>query len=132
PMFLTGCSLEATARDPEVIARQADPLECILYGQPVAPETILMLVAAWKALLMLAGAGVLFVWAGEVFGRAAAWLALAAVLVEPTVAAHVPVAALDTLAWEVELIACYLAWRFFQSPHWGRLIGACAAIAAAL
>ena len=53
-------------------------------------------------------------------------------LVEPTFAAHVPLAALDALGMGGILVACYFAWRFFDDPSRGRLVAAACAIPFAL
>jgi hypothetical protein len=132
PMWVTGCSLEASNRDPAVIAHGTDAIQAILYGQPLRPETLLMLIAGWKAILFLPGAAVMFIWCRRLYGLKSAWLALAAVLADPTIAAHTAAAALDVLALEAVLFACYLTWRYFEAPHPARLIGGCAAIAAAI
>ena len=91
-----------------------------------------MLVSAWKAILFIPGALVVFVWCRRLYGVKSAWLALIAMLVEPTIAAHVSVGALDSMALEAEIIACYLAWRSFESPHPARLVATCAMMAAAI
>ena len=121
PLWVMRCSLEATQRDPSVIAHGADPFQCILYGQPYSPETLLMLVSAWKAILFLPGAAAVFLWCRRLYGTHAAWLALAAVIGEPTIAAHTSVGALDVMALEAVLICCYLAWRFFATPSRAKL-----------
>ena len=60
------------------------------------------------------------------------YLALALLLFDPTIAAHVHVAGLDVLATGAILIACYLGWRCFESPTRGRILDASLATAAAL
>lgn len=132
PMWATGCTLEASSHDPAVVAHHADPHETILYGQKLSPEKLLLIETAWKALLFLPGAAVIFLWCRRLYGLHAAWLALGAVLADPPIAAHTSILALDVLSAEAILIASYLAWRYFQTPTIGRLIGVCAAIAAAM
>jgi hypothetical protein len=66
------------------------------------------------------------------YGTRAAWLVLAMLLIEPTFAAHIPLAALDALGMGGILVACYLAWRFFEEPSRSRLVVAAAGIAFAL
>ena len=122
PMWATGCTLDASRHDPSVIAQQADPRETILYGQKLSPEKLLLIETAWKALLFLPGAAVLFIWCRRLYGVHAAWLALAAVLADPSIAAHTAILALDVLGAEAILLACYLAWRYFESPTTGRLV----------
>jgi hypothetical protein len=131
PMWIAGCR-------PNPAAPQYAPQEVkgdlynVLFDQPIAPETILRLVALWKAVLFLPAAGVIFLWVRRLYGTGAAWLALAMVLIEPTIAAQIPPAALDVLGMEGILIACYAGWRFFQSPSNARLVASGVACAAAM
>jgi hypothetical protein len=101
-----------------------------LYDHSLRPETLLLTVALWRSMLFLPVLLAAFHWCRRLYGGRAAWLVLAMLLVEPTVAAHVPLAALDALGMGGILVACYLAWRFFEQPSRGRL--AAAAVAAGL
>lgn len=118
PMLLAGC---------REISDKA-----VLLAQPLRPETISTLVAAWKALLFLPFAALVFHWCRRLYGVRGGWLGLALVLAEPTVAGHIAPAALDVLGAEVSLVACYLAWRYFAAPTRGRLAAAGVATAAAM
>ena len=120
PMLATGC----LPPRPEDLA--------VLYGHALSPETITTIIAAWKALLFLPFAGLVFHWCRRLYGDAAGWLGLALVLVEPTIAGHIAPAALDVLGLEMILFACYLAWRYVESPTTGRLVAAGVATAAAM
>src|SRR5439155_4925657 len=104
----------------------------VLYGQRLRPETICAMVAVWKAVLFLPFAGLVFHWCRRLYGLRGGWLALALVLVEPTIAGHVAPAALDVLGAEAALFACWLAWRYFEAPTKRRLIAAGVAVAAAM
>jgi hypothetical protein len=137
PMLATGC-VPPGPQDP----RSAGPADsppgaaplylAVLYGQRFGPETISMMVAAWKALLFLPLAGLVFHWCRRLYGLGGAWLALALVLVEPTIAGHVAPAALDVLGVEAILFACYVAWRFFESPTRRRIVVTGIVVAAAM
>jgi hypothetical protein len=111
----------------------AAPLHvAVLYGQKLSPETLLALVAVWKAVLFLPFAGLVFHWCRLLYGLRGGWLGLALVLVDPTLAGHTVPAALDVIGAEITLAACFLAWRYFESPGRGRLVAAGAAAAAAM
>jgi Dolichyl-phosphate-mannose-protein mannosyltransferase len=101
------------------------PVKSALWGYRLSADMILMLIAMWKVALFLPSVAVIFVWVRKVYGVRAAWLALALLLVEPTLAAHVGLPTLDVLGMEGIVIACFLWWRFFERRSWGRLIGAC-------
>jgi hypothetical protein len=111
PLYVMGIR----ARDPHVGAADAfPPANNILYAEPYSPETLLMIVAIWKAVLFIPAAVVVFVWTSELYGVAAGWLALGIILIEPTIAAHISTAGLDVLAMEAVLIACFAAWKCAQ------------------
>jgi hypothetical protein len=90
--------------------------EVTLYGHRLSPETLLNLIAIWKSLLFLPLIAVVFLWARELYGIAAAWLAAGLFLIEPTFAAHIPVPAIDVLGAEGIVIACYAVWKYLQKP----------------
>ena len=96
------------------------------------PESLLLMVALWRSLLFLPVLMVAFLWCRRLYGVRAAWLVLAMLLVEPTFAAHIPLAALDALGMGGIVVACYLAWRFFEEPSRGRLVAAACAVPFAL
>src|SRR5439155_23330502 len=62
----------------------------------------------------------------------AGWLAQALILFDPTFAAHLPIAALDTLAVEAIVIACFCIWRYFETESAAMLILAAVASGAAM
>jgi hypothetical protein len=89
----------------------------------------LQVVAVWKALLFVPGLIVAFHWCRTVYGIAAGWLALSLLLIDPTIAGHIPVAALDALAMESTIVAAFLVWRYVEKLGAARLIGAAAGLA---
>ncbi len=96
------------------------------------PERNLLLTHLWMSLLFLPAAGVAFVWGRSLYGARAGWLALLLLLVEPTFAAHVPLATLDALGVSGALIGSFLLWRAFEAPSATRLVAAAASVAVAL
>jgi 4-amino-4-deoxy-L-arabinose transferase-like glycosyltransferase len=96
------------------------------------PERALMAVAIWKSLLFLPLIAVAFCWTRRLYGLPAAWLAAGILIVEPTFAGHLHLAALDVIATTGIVIACYLGWRYAQQPTRPRLLAASCATAAAL
>jgi hypothetical protein len=104
-----------------------------LYAQTgYTPETALLLVTLWKSLLFLPLVAVAFLWTRRLYGLASAWVAVGLLLVEPTIAAHLHLAALDVIATTGIVTACYLAWRFFEHPTTPRLVASALSCAAAL
>lgn len=104
----------------------------IIYTHPLGPERLLLMTAAWKALLLVPLPPVIFVWCREVYGAAAAWLAVALVLVEPTFAAHSAYVTLDMPGVLTIVLACWLGWRYLQAPSRGRLVAAALATSVAM
>ncbi len=128
PLYVVGLR----ARDPHIGATEPfPPANNILYGQAHSPETLLLIVAIWKAILFLPAAVVVFIWSAEIYNVRAAGLAMAMVLVEPTIAAHISTAGLDVLSMETVLIACFAAWRYARNPTLSRgiLTGLACAVA---
>lgn len=103
-----------------------------LYDHSRPPETVLFLVALWRSLLFLPAVAVAFLWCRRLYGAAAGWLAAALLVAEPTLAAHIPVAALDALGVTGVLVAAFLLWRAFEGPSFGRGVAAAAGCAVAL
>ncbi len=120
PLWVGGATLDGPQRN------------SVLYGQPHSPEVLRQWVAAWKAVLFLPAVAVAFAWARRLYGTAAAWLAVVILCVEPTVAAMVPVASLDSLAMAAALGAMWCGWRWAERPTAGRLVAAAAACGAAV
>jgi hypothetical protein len=104
----------------------------VLYGHALSPQTLLIMIAVWKAVLFVPAMGVIFVWCRRTYGLGGAWLTQGLILVDPTLAAHIPIAALDTLAVEAIVIACFCAWRFFKRETYGSLALAAVMTAAAM
>jgi len=130
PLYLAGCRpVDASSLG----GVQSRPLRrSVIYGQPISPELALSLVAVWKAVLFLPAAAVVFHWCRQLYGLRSAWLALALLLIEPTIAAHVAVAALDSLAMGAAVIAAFFGWQFIERPTARRAIVAGLALSAAL
>jgi hypothetical protein len=104
-----------------------------LYDQSAySPETALMSIAIWKAVLFLPLIAVAFLWCGKLYGLPSAWLAVILLVVEPTLAGHLHLAALDVIATTGIVAACFFGWRYFERPTTGRLLTAATACAVAL
>jgi hypothetical protein len=97
-------------------------VQSALWGNRFSANTILMVVGLWKTLLFLPMVGLAFVWARRIYGLQAGWAAAVLMIVEPSIAGHMVVGALDVLGMEGIALACYCAWRYFESPTPGRLI----------
>jgi len=108
------------------------PWDSFYYLLPPGPEWSAVAVALWKSLLFLPFLAVVWAWCLRLHGLEAAWLALAALVVDPTIAAHVPVMALDVLGLEGVVIACFALWRFAEKPDRRRAVTAGLAAAVAL
>jgi hypothetical protein len=104
----------------------------VFHGQRYRPDTLRMIIAIWKSILFLPCVAVAFVWVRRVYGARSAWLGTALLLVEPTIAAHIPVAALDVLAMEGVIVASFCVWRWLERPTTPRLVGAGVATAVAM
>ena len=127
PMVATGClppRPENYRPAPDDPPGAAPTYAAPIYGQKWSPETIRAMLAAWKALLVVPLAGLVFHWCRSLYGPRGGWLGMALLLVEPTVAGHVAPLALDLLGAEAIVFACYFAWRYFERPTRGRLIAA--------
>src|SRR5215475_12193381 len=98
-----------------------------IYGHQRSPETLMNLIAIWKTILFLPMVVVAFLWVRELYGRRAGWVAVAVLLIEPTFAAHIPLATIDVLGVEAIVFACYAAWKYFQRPTFARLFLMCLA-----
>jgi len=103
-----------------------------LYDTPQRAETIAVRTALWNSFLFLGFLGVVFTWCQGVYGTWPAWLAVALFVIEPNFAAHIPIPALDVLGVEGIVIACFLAWRYFERPTTARLIAMGCGLAFAL
>lgn len=103
-----------------------------LYGNPLRPETLLLLIGLWKSILFLPAIAVVFQWCRALYGVSSAWLAVALVTIDPTIGSHIPAIALDTLGVTAILIACFCIWRYFEAESLRRLVVMGVAIAAAL
>lgn len=103
-----------------------------LYDHSLRPETTLLLVALWRSLLFLPAIGVGFHWCRRLYGKRSAWLAVALLLVDPTLAAQIPLASLDALGVVGVIVGCFAAWRWFETGTPGHLAAAAFLAAVAL
>jgi hypothetical protein len=118
-----------------VSGRPADaPWDTFYYVSPPGPEASSVAVALWKTVLFLPMIAVVFAWCRDLYGLPSAWLAVSVLLVEPTIAAHVPVMALDVLGLEGIVVATYALWLFALRPtaRRGALAGLATGIALSL
>src|SRR5687768_863709 len=99
PLYLMGARVAVTVA-PDSTGRPVT-MRNLYHGQRHSPQTLRMVMAAWKSLLFVPCVVVAFAWTRRLYGVRSAWLAAALLLVEPTIAAHIPVAALDVLAMEM-------------------------------
>jgi hypothetical protein len=118
PLLVVGCKVPADFH--------------VLYGQRFSPETLLLIVAVWKAILFLPLVGVAFVWLRDVYNPAAAWMGVALLTFEPSFAAFIGSPSIDVIAVEAIFFASFAAWRYFARPSLGRLIIMITATAAAM
>lgn len=104
----------------------------VLHGQKVSVETLTMSVAIWKSILFVPGVLLAFVWVRRLYNERAGWVAVALLLIEPTISAHIVPAGLDVLGFEAILVACFCWWRYFEKQGWGRLVLAAGVSGAAM
>src|SRR5207248_3525875 len=104
----------------------------VLYGNAWSAPALLTLIAIWKAILFVPVMVLIFQWCRAVYGLGAAWVTQPLILFDPTFAAHLPIAALDTLAVDAILIACFCILRYFGTEHATSLILASTATGAAV
>src|SRR5262245_61953159 len=123
---------EAVTALPFVLTNRNPAWAGTIYDHSSPPERTLLLVALWRSLLFLPVIGIAFVWCRRLYGVASGWLAVALLLVEPTFAAHIPLAALDALGVVGVVTASWLLWREFDAPTPGRTAAAALAMGAAL
>lgn len=103
------------------------PADCFML-----PESIRIETAIWQSMLFLPVLAVIFQWVRSIYSVRSAWLALAMVLSEPTLAAHLPLPTLDVLGMSGIVIASWASWRAIINPTPARRLAAAAAIALAL
>jgi hypothetical protein len=112
PAWLNGVHLQnqSYARD---TTRDVPPPVKYQY---VMPDSIRMETAVWNSLLFLPALAVIFHWVRSVYSIRSAWLILAMLLIEPTLAAHMPLPTIDVLGMDGIIIACWSGWRYLSVP----------------
>jgi Dolichyl-phosphate-mannose-protein mannosyltransferase len=100
-----------------------EPADDRLYDAPQRAETLAVRIALWNSVVFVGFLGVVFCWCRRIYGPWPAWFAAALFVVEPNFAAHIPIAALDVIGVEGIVVAALLAWRYFERPTTGRLLG---------
>lgn len=104
----------------------------VLYGQWLPPQTLRLIIGIWKAILYVLMVVLAFHWCRRLYGAAPGWMAAMLLVWEPNFAAFIHSPALDVLAVEAILIACYVAWRYAKAPSPARLIALSVATALAM
>jgi hypothetical protein len=85
-----------------------------LYTHPLGHATLAALIALWKSLLFLPLVGVVFAWCRSLYGARSAWLATTLLIVEPSFAAHIPLASVDVLGVTGIVLGAYAGWCFVE------------------
>jgi hypothetical protein len=128
PAWLSGVHLQDNLKVyQQVPDLPPPPPNCYTMPDSLRAQTMI-----WKAVLFLPAIAVLFQWVATVYSYRSAWLAVAMVLVEPNIAAHLPLPTVDVLGMEGILIGCWALWRFVTAPTWGRMLVAGSAVGLAL
>ena len=79
--------------------------------------------ARWACIpLSLLGGWICFRWAGDLFGRAAGYLACGLWCFSPLLLGHASLIAPDAHATALGLAACYTFWQWLKRPTWTRAI----------
>jgi Dolichyl-phosphate-mannose-protein mannosyltransferase len=101
-------------------------------NQYVMPDSIQMETAVWQSILFLPALAVIFHWVRVVYSIRSAWLTLAMLLCEPTLAAHLPLPTVDVLGMSGIIITCWCGWRYLVAPSPSRRLLAAAAMGLSL
>jgi hypothetical protein len=83
-------------------------------NQYIMTDSIRIETAIWLSILFLPTIAVVFTWVREIYSLNSAWLAVVLLLVEPTLAAHLPLPTLDVLGVSGIVISCWCAWRYIN------------------
>lgn len=132
PIKLTGGDTRGPQRYFTTKELELSQQQAVLLGQPLGEQTLRQIIAVWKALLFLPAVAVAFVWCRQLFGLSGAWLCIALLLSEPTLAAMLPIATLDSLAAGVVLVAAYFIWQWSLRFTWRGAVTAAIALAVAI
>jgi hypothetical protein len=103
-----------------------------IFDQPGRADAVVLWGAVWGALLFLPLVASVFAWCGRVYGLKSAWLAVGMLVVEPNLAALIPVTSPDLLGVTGIVVASLMTWRYFERPSRGRLAALGISIGAAL
>lgn len=93
----------------------------VIFGRQLQPNVILLIIAIWKSILWIPCAVLIFHWCRALYGLSSAWLVTAMLLVDPTIAAHLPPAAVDSISAEAFVFMGFCAWRYLDSPRYWKL-----------
>ena len=96
PAWLNGVHLEDNLKALQQ-ASDVPPPDKYCYTMPDSLRDQTMI---WKAILFLPAIAVIFQWVAEIYSIRSAWLATALVLVEPNIAAHLPLPTVDVIGME--------------------------------
>ena len=98
----------------------------VLFGHAISPDALLMRIAIFKAFLFIPLVGLIFYWSRWLYGLHAGFVAISLLLIDPTLAAHIPVAAIDVLGVEMIMFACFALWIWARHPSKPKLVVAAA------
>lgn len=122
----------STSTNP-TLARQALVYrQHVIFGRHLQPDVILLIIAIWKSILWIPCAALIFLWCRALYGLSSAWLVTTILLIEPTVAAHIPTAAVDIFSAEALVFMSFFAWRYFVVPRLWRLVLLTGAVASVM
>ena len=83
----------------------------------------LFTVARWACIpFSILGALVCYLWARDMYGRRAGFMALALWCFSPNILAHAQMITADAPAAACGVLACYLFWKWLQFPTWLRAL----------
>jgi hypothetical protein len=123
---------ESTDTPPDRRARARAGRINVLYGQPLPPQTLLLIIGLWKALLYVPFVTIAFAWCRALYGTASGWMVSLLLIFEPNLAAYIHSASMDVIGVEAVFIACFTVWRYAQAPSTRRLVVAAVVTAFAM
>ena len=85
----------------------------------------LVTVARWTCISFSVIAGIIcYWWAGRLYGKLAGLVAMSMWCFSPSILGHASLITPDAHAAAVGLAACYLFWRWLQTPQWSKALTA--------